>query len=61
MAYWTGLLAVFLYAVWPWLPGQRGTSRTIIVYGFSILGDVMNTSIFPAFQDEWQKKTGEHV
>lgn len=21
----------------------------------------MNESIFPAFQDEWQKKTGEHI
>lgn len=61
MAFWAGLLAVFCYAVWPWLPGQRGNARTIVVYGFSILGDVMNTRIFPAFQDEWQKKTAEHV
>lgn len=61
MAFWAGLLAVFLYAVWPWLPGQRGTARTIIVYGFSILGDVMNSRIFPAFQDEWQKQTGERI
>ncbi len=61
LAFWSLLLGVFLYAVWPWLPGQRRTSRTIVVYGFSILGDVMNSRIFPAFQDEWQKKTGEHV
>lgn len=61
MAFWAGILAVFLYAVWPWLPGQRGTSRTVIVYGFSILGEVMNSRIFPAFQEEWQKQTGEHV
>ncbi|MBX3166872.1 MAG: substrate-binding domain-containing protein [Candidatus Eremiobacteraeota bacterium] len=54
-------MAVFLYAVWPWLPGQRGTSRTVIVYGFSILGEVMNSRIFPAFQAEWQKQTGEHI
>lgn len=60
-AFLVGLLAVFLYAIWPWLPGQRGSSRTIIVYGFSILGDVINSSIFPAFQDEWLQKTGEHV
>ncbi|MBN9414551.1 MAG: substrate-binding domain-containing protein [Candidatus Eremiobacteraeota bacterium] len=61
MAFWAGILAVFLYAVWPWLPGQRGNSRTIVVYGFSILGDAINTRIFPAFQQEWEKKTGEHV
>jgi ABC-type sulfate transport system substrate-binding protein len=61
MAFWAGILAVFLYAVWPWLPGQRGTARTVVVYGFSILGEVMNTRIFPAFQEEWQKQTGEHV
>lgn len=61
MAFWALLLGVFLYAVWPWLPGQRGTSRTIVVYGFSILGDVMNSRIFPAFQEDWEKKTGEHV
>jgi len=61
MAFGALLLGVFLYAVWPWLPGQRGTSRTIVVYGFSILGEVVNARIFPAFQDEWQKKTGEHV
>ena len=61
MAFWALLLGVFLYAAWPWMPGQRGTSRTIVVYGFSILGDVMNSRIFPAFQEEWQKQTGERV
>ncbi len=60
-AFLVGLLAAFLYAVWPWLPGQRTHSRTIIVYGFSILGEVMNSSIFPAFQEEWQKRTGQDV
>lgn len=30
-------------------------------YGFSILGEVMNRAIFPAFQAEWQASTGEHV
>ena len=61
MGFWAVLLAVFLYSAWPWLPGQRGTSRTIIVYGFSILGEVMNSSIFPAFQDHWKGQTGEHI
>lgn len=53
---------LFLYAVWPWLPGVRDTSvRTVVVYGFSILGEVMNRDIFPAFQQEWLARTGERV
>src|SRR5713226_1156898 len=57
------LSALGLYAIWPWLPlPARATQpRTIILYGFSILGDVMNDAIFPAFQAEWQSKTSEHV
>lgn len=39
---------------------QVGT-RTLIVYGFSILGEVMNQGIFPAFAATWQHKTGERV
>jgi sulfate/thiosulfate-binding protein len=50
-----------LYAFSPWLPGVQGAPpRTIIVYGFSILDDVMDRGIFPAFQKEWQARTGEH-
>ena len=51
-----------LYAIWPWLPGgQRPSTRTLVVYGFSILGEVMNEGIFPAFQAQWQAQTGEQV
>jgi len=59
-----GLLisAVALYAIWPWLPFARSPKhRTIIVYGFSILGEVMNDGIFPAFQAHWKERTGEDV
>lgn len=54
--------ALVFYAVEPWLPwNSPARPRTIVVYGFSILGDVMNKGIFPAFQDEWQARTGERV
>lgn len=53
-------LAVFLFA--PWIPGLAGPPRrTITLYGFSILGDVMNRGVFPAFAERWQEKTGERV
>lgn len=51
-----------LYALWPWLPGTRAAPRrTIVLYGFSILGEVMNEGIFPAFQAEWTARTGEQL
>ncbi|HQA67944.1 MAG TPA: substrate-binding domain-containing protein [Aggregatilineales bacterium] len=51
-----------LYAIWPWLPGaNRAQPRTIVVYGFSILGEVMNDGVFPAFQEHWKARTGEDV
>ena len=55
--------ALLLYAVWPWLPfpSRPAPPQTIIFYGFSILGEVMNKGIFPAFQKEWQERTGQHV
>jgi sulfate transport system substrate-binding protein len=61
-AMWGFLAALVSYAVWPWLPGVRAKpTRTIIVYGFSILGEAMNEGIFPAFQDVWKQRTGEDV
>lgn len=55
--------ALLLYALWPWLSFGRGarSPRTIVFYGFSILGEVMNKGVFPQFQREWEKKTGESV
>lgn len=49
------LASLGLYAVWPWLPLVGGTAapRTLVFYGFSILGETMNQRIFPAFQMEW--------
>ncbi|MFA7481848.1 MAG: substrate-binding domain-containing protein [Vulcanimicrobiota bacterium] len=53
-------VAVFLFA--PWIPGLAGPPRrTITLYGFSILGDVMNRAVFPAFAKRWEAQTGEQV
>lgn len=50
----------FLFA--PWIPGLSGAKRrTITLYGFSILGDVINRGVFPAFAQHWEAKTGEKV
>jgi sulfate transport system substrate-binding protein len=57
---WAGL---FLYAAWPWLPGagRERRPRTVIFYGFSILGEAMDHAVLPAFTRRWQAETGERV
>jgi sulfate/thiosulfate transport system substrate-binding protein len=56
-------LALFAYGVWPWTPMARlaRPPRAIVFYGFSILGEVINHGVFPAFQNEWRERTGERV
>jgi sulfate/thiosulfate transport system substrate-binding protein len=49
------------YALWPWVFPPAQPTRTVIVYGFSILGEVMNEGIFPAFAARWEVETGEQV
>jgi sulfate/thiosulfate-binding protein len=55
--------ALLAYAVWPWTPMARGARppRTIVFYGFSILGDVIDHGVFPEFQRQWRERTGERV
>ena len=54
--------ALLLYAVWPWLPGTGvARPRTVVFYGFSILGEAMDGGVFPAFQKSWREKTGERI
>lgn len=56
------VFALFLFGVWPWIPGISTTHpRTIVLYGFSILGEVFNDEIFPAFQRQWELETGERI
>lgn len=38
-----------------------GQSRTIVLYAFSIIEDVLKEEIIPAFQKDWREKTGEEV
>lgn len=55
--------ALLVLAVWllmPWMPGQA-RKRTVTLYGFSILGEVINQGICPDFQRRWKEKTGEEV
>jgi sulfate transport system substrate-binding protein len=54
---------LLLYGLWPWLPlpNRPQSPQTIVFYGFSVLGEVMNHAIFPAFQKEWESRTGHRV
>lgn len=49
------LAALLGYAAWPWLPftTAEATPPTIVFYGFSILAEVMQEGVFPAFQRQW--------
>lgn len=51
---------LFVYAVAPFVM-RSPPVRTIVVYGFSILGDVFEHDLFPAFAAEWRARTGEDV
>jgi sulfate transport system substrate-binding protein len=57
------LAALFVWAAWPWLPFSRAatTPPTIVFYGFSILADVCQEGIFPAFQKRWAEEGGGQV
>ena len=55
--------ALFVWAAWPWLPAGRADRppRTIVFYGFSILSEVMNEAVIPAFEKRWRAQGGEPV
>ena len=56
-------LALLLYALWPWLPlpGRAARPRTVVFYGFSILGEALNEDVLPEFVRRWRQETGEKV
>lgn len=56
-------VALLLYAVWPWLPvpGRPTRPRTVVFYGFSILGEALNEDVLPEFARGWRQRTGERV
>ncbi len=55
--------ALLLYALWPWLPvpGRPPRPRTVVFYGFSILGEAMNGAVLPEFARRWRARTGERI
>ena len=57
------LAALLAYTAWPWLPFSRAAASppTIVFYGFSILADVCQDGIFPAFQKRWAAEGGGAV
>lgn len=51
-----------MYALWSaWLSGRGSGTRSVVIYGFSVLGEVMNQDVLPAFQQQWYEKTGEEI
>ncbi|MCF7797566.1 MAG: substrate-binding domain-containing protein [Lentisphaeria bacterium] len=56
------LLGLIIYALLSaWLGGRGSGTRSVVIYGFSILGDVMDKAVLPAFQQQWYEKTGEEI
>jgi sulfate transport system substrate-binding protein len=58
--------ALLVWAVWPWTPLARLTRsgpppRTIVLYGFSILGEALDQAVLPEFARRWRAQTGERV
>ena len=53
------LLAAY---TWPIFKPEAGrSSTTLVVYGFSILEEVVSSGILPAFQKRWREQTGQEV
>jgi sulfate transport system substrate-binding protein len=61
LSVYLAIAAIILYVLWPVLTGIAKNKRTLVLYGFSILGEVMTNGIYPAFNEEWQKKKGESI
>jgi sulfate transport system substrate-binding protein len=57
------LAGLVLWGFWPWLGigSPEKAPRTIVFYGFSILAETFEGSIFPEFSREWQARTGERI
>jgi len=56
------LSGLVLYSIWTLTGVGRGSgTRSIIIYGFSILDDVMRGEIFPAFKTQWQNRHDESI
>ncbi|MFL6256492.1 MAG: sulfate ABC transporter substrate-binding protein [Pyrinomonadaceae bacterium] len=60
------LLAAGLLLLGACLPKSRtverkGGARVITLYGFSVMKEVMDTAVLPAFTEKWKREQGEDV
>jgi sulfate/thiosulfate transport system substrate-binding protein len=57
------IAGLVVWGFWPWLPFGKDAAppRTVIFYGFSILAETFDKSVFPEFSRRWQQETGEKV
>ncbi len=47
---------------WPIVIPEAGrSSNTLVIYGFSILEEVVTAGILPAFQKRWKEQTGQEI
>jgi sulfate transport system substrate-binding protein len=63
MRYPFAAILIFVAALTGCLPGptvNKG-SRTITVYGFSIMKESLEKDIYPAFAEKWKRETGEII
>ncbi len=45
----------------PQSPAGRGTGREITLYGFSVMKEVLEKAIYPAFVAKWKREHGEEI
>jgi sulfate/thiosulfate transport system substrate-binding protein len=55
------VFSMFLTSCLPSAPGGTKGTRTITVYGFSIMKEALEKEIYPAFAAKWKKEKGEDV
>lgn len=63
MAFFAALVSLLLSAAacLPSAPETKHGSRTITVYGFSIMKEALEKEIYPAFAAKWKREHGEDV
>lgn len=54
-------LILFCSACLPGPPTDNATSQTITIYGFSIMKEVMEKEICPAFAAKWKREHGQDI
>lgn len=55
------LLSLLLSSCLPKPPATETGTRTITVYGFSVMKESLEKAIFPAFAAKWKQEHGEDV